>query len=99
MLRLPSNGETRLAIVSKRADIQVDVSDTNQLFLQSNPDWAVAFDPTPALARQGVALGPPHQLSASDVVVVDIFLEEKVATGEVGNLIHKAVDQVLKAAK
>ncbi|NRP20669.1 putative amino-acid ABC transporter-binding protein [Ensifer adhaerens] len=96
ILRLPTNDETRLAVVSRRADILVDASDTNQLFTQSNPDWAVALNPTPALARQGVAFGLPHQLSAADVEVINIFLEERVATGHIEELIRKAVDQVLK---
>ncbi|GLR56898.1 MULTISPECIES: substrate-binding periplasmic protein [Rhizobium] len=99
IMRLPGNDETRLAVTSKRADILVDASDTNQLFTQSNPDWAVAINPTPALAKQGVAFGLPHNLSAADVEVVDIFLEEKVATGHVDELIKKAVDEVLKGAK
>lgn len=99
ILRLPGNDETRLAVTSRRADILVDASDTNQLFTQSNPQWAVALNPTPALAKQGVAFGLPHQLSFSDVEVVNIFLEEKVATGEVDNMIKKAVDEVLKGSK
>lgn len=98
IMRLPSNDETRLAITSKRADILVDASDTNLLFRQSNPDWAVALNPEPALAKQGVAFGLPHQLSSSDKEVVDIFLEERVATGHVDALITKAVDEVLKAS-
>jgi polar amino acid transport system substrate-binding protein len=96
VLRLPSADETRLAVISKRADLVVDASDTNLLFAQSHPEWAVAFNPTPALAAQGVAFGLPLQMSASDVAVVNIFLEEKVATGEVEALIHKSVDNVLK---
>jgi len=96
ILRLPGNDETRLAVVSKRADILVDASDTNLLFTQSNPDWAVALNPTPALAKQGVAFGLPRQLSAPDVEVVNIFLEERVATGHVDELIRKAADKVLK---
>jgi polar amino acid transport system substrate-binding protein len=99
ILRLPGNDETRLAVVSRRADILVDASDTNQLFTQSNPDWAVALNPEPALAKQGVAFGVPHQLSAADVEVVNIFLEERVATGHVDELIRKAVDEVLKSAQ
>ncbi|WP_157264005.1 substrate-binding periplasmic protein [Azohydromonas aeria] len=98
VLRLPSADETRLAVISKRADLVVDASDTNLLFTQSNADWAVAFNPVPALASQGVAFGLPLQLSAADVAVVNIFLEEKVATGEVEALIRKASDQVLKVA-
>lgn len=97
LLRLPSNDETRLAVVSKRADILVDASDTNLLFTQSNPDWAVAFNPEPALAKQGVAFGMPYGLSAADAEVVNIFLEEKVATGAVDALIHDAVAQQLAA--
>ena len=99
VLRLPTNDETRLAVVSKRADILVDASDTNLLFTQSNPDWAVAFSPSPALAKQGVAFGLPQSLSAQDVEVVNIFLEERVATGHVDDLIRQSVDQVLAAGQ
>jgi polar amino acid transport system substrate-binding protein len=99
VLRLPSNDETRLALTSKRADMLVDASDTNQLLLQANPTWAVAMLPTPALAKQGVAFGLPRSLSAADVEVVNIFVEEAVATGQVDNYIRKAVDEVLKGAK
>ncbi|MDX8442897.1 transporter substrate-binding domain-containing protein [Mesorhizobium sp. VK25A] len=99
VLRLPGNDETRLALKSHRADILVDASDTNALFTQANPDWAVALNPTPALAKQGVAFGLPHSLSFSDVDVVNIFLEERVATGQVDELIKKANDEVLRGAK
>jgi polar amino acid transport system substrate-binding protein len=99
ILRLPTNDETRLALTSRRADILVDASDTNALFTQANPDWAVALNPAPALAKQGVAFGLPHGLSFSDVEVVDIFLEEKVATGHVDELIRKANDVVLKGTQ
>lgn len=99
ILRLPSNDETRLALTAKRADMLVDANDTNQLLLQSNPDWAVAFNPTPALTKQGVAFGLPKQLAYSDVEVVNIFVEEKVATGAVDGYIRKAVDEVLKSPK
>lgn len=99
IMRLPGNDEARLAVTSKRADILVDASDSNQLFVQANPDWAIALNPTPALAKQGVAFGLPRNMSAADVEVVNIFLEEKVATGHVDDLIRKAVDEVLKGAK
>ena len=99
ILRLPTNDETRLALTAKRADMVVDASDTNQLLVQSNPDWAIAFNPTPALAKQGVAFGLPKQLSYADVEVVNIFVDEKVATGAVDDYIRKAVDEVLKAPK
>ena len=59
----------------------------------------MVLTPTPALTKQGVSFGLPRQISAADVAVVDIFLEERVATGHVDELIHKAVDEVLKGAK
>ncbi len=99
ILRLPTNDETRLALTSKRADMLVDASDTNQLLLQANPTWAAVLKPTPALAKQGVAFGMPRSLSQADAEVVNIFVEELVATGQVDNYIRKAVDEVLKGAK
>jgi polar amino acid transport system substrate-binding protein len=99
ILRLPSNDETRLALKAKRADLLADASDTNQLLVQSNPDWAVVFNPTPPLAKFGVAFGLPKHLSYSDVEVVNIFVDDKVATGAVDGYIRKAVDEVLKATK
>lgn len=99
ILRLPTNDETRLALTSKRADMVVDASDTNLLLVQSNPTWAVALKPVPALAKQGVAFGMPRSLTAADAEVVNIFVEELVATGQVDGYIRKAVDEVLKGAK
>jgi polar amino acid transport system substrate-binding protein len=99
LLRLPSEDEARLAVISRRADFIAGGSDANQFFIQANPDWATSFNPNPALTKQGVAFGLPHQMSAQDVAVVNIFLEEKVATGEVDALVHKAVDEVLAAQK
>lgn len=99
ILRLPTADETRLALVSRRADILVDAADTNWLFTRSNPDWAVAFNPSPALAKQGVGFGLRREVSSSDVDVLDIFIEEKVATGAVDLLIKEAVDKTLELEK
>lgn len=99
VLRLPTNDETRLALTAKRADMLVDASDTNALLVQANPTWAVALKPTPALAKQGVSFGMPRNLSQADAEVVNIFVEEMVATGQVDAYIRKANDEVLKGAK
>lgn len=99
VLRLPTNDETRLALTAKRADMLVDASDTNALLVQANPAWAVAFKPAPALAKQGVSFGMPRNLTQADAEVVNIFVEELVATGQVDAYIRKANDEVLKGAK
>ncbi|MFD1807081.1 hypothetical protein ACFSHQ_00315 [Gemmobacter lanyuensis] len=46
-----------------------------------------------------MAFGLPAGLSAQDVEVVNIFLEERVATGHVEDLIRQSVDQVLAAGQ
>lgn len=96
VLRLPSEDEARLAVLSKRADLLAGGSDANQLFLQSHADTITTFAPQPALMKQGVAFGFPHQLSYTDIEAFNIFLEQKVATGEINAMFEKSVDEVLK---
>ncbi len=95
ILRLPSSDEARLAVMSRRADVLADPSDTNRLFVEANKDWAVAMAPTPAIAKQGVGFGLNAAFPAKDVAALNIFIEEKVATGQVDRLVDKAVQQVL----
>lgn len=98
VMRLPGVDETRLAVMSRRADVLVDASDTNVLFKEANKDWAVDVKPEPALAKQGVAFGLRDAVSWSDVQVLDIYLEEKVAQGEVDALVQKAARELLEKA-
>lgn len=97
ILRLPSNDETRMALMSRRADILVDASDTNTIYAKTNPDWAVMFNPTPALAEYGVGFGLPHHLSYSDIQVANIFIEQLRASGKVKAYIEKASAEVAAA--
>lgn len=99
IIRLPTSDETRLAVISKRADMIVDESDSNQMFVQANAGWAVTLSPAPALAKQGVAFGLRRDVSAADLQVLNIFLEDKVATGAVDELIKNAIAQELQASK
>ncbi|MBB3810415.1 substrate-binding periplasmic protein [Pseudochelatococcus contaminans] len=95
ILRLPSTEETRMALVSRRADVLVAPSDTNAIFAGINPDWAVLFNPTPALAEYGVGFGLPRHLSYSDVQVANIFIEQLRAAGKVKSFIDKATAEVI----
>lgn len=99
ILRLPGNDETRMAVISKRADVLVDQSDTNALFVQANPDWAKQVMPSPALAKQGVAYGLPHDLSFQDIEAFNIFIQERLDTGHMDELLRQANEEVLKATK
>ncbi|MDR3515735.1 MAG: transporter substrate-binding domain-containing protein [Azospirillaceae bacterium] len=99
ILRLPTNEEVNLAVESKRADIVANESAMNLLFVKGHQPWANVFEPVPALAHRGVGFGLPRSLSAADVQVINIFIEDQKATGEVDRLINEAIDQVLSASK
>lgn len=99
IMRLPGMDETRLAITAKRADVLVDASDTNWIFVEAHPDWAKAFTPNPALAKQEVAFGLRKDTSSGDIAELNTYLKQKVATGAVNALIKKAVRQTLDSGK
>lgn len=90
IMRLPGMDETRLAVMSKRADVLVDASDTNHLFAVANPDWTKEILPVPALAKQGVSFGLPRDATPSDLQVLNIYLTQRRETGEISALVDKA---------
>lgn len=99
ILRLPANDETRLALISRRADVLVDAADTNRIFAATNKDWAVDASPQPALLKQGIAFALRKNVSWSDVEVFNIYLEEKIAKGEVDRLVEMYTEQAISAAQ
>ncbi|WP_462402659.1 substrate-binding periplasmic protein [Pseudomonas sp. Marseille-QA0332] len=90
IMRLPGMDEARLAVMSKRADVLVDASDTNHLFALANPDWTREILPRPALAKQGVSFGVRRDISAADLEVLNIYLRQRRDTGEIQQLVDKA---------
>lgn len=98
IMRLPGNDESRLALMARRADVLVDASDTNHLFALANPDWAQEIMPAPALAKQGVSFGLPRAVSEADVEVLNIYLTQRRATGDIDRLVNQASAQA-NAAK
>lgn len=99
IMRLPGMDETRLAVMSRRADVLVDASDTNHLFAVANPDWAKEVLPSPALAKQGVAFGVRRDVSFADLQVLNIYLSQRRETGEIAALVDKASAEVNAAEK
>lgn len=99
IMRLPGMDETRLALMSRRADVLVDASDTNHLFAIANPGWAKEVLPQPALAKQGVAFGLRRDISFADLQVLNIYLTQRRATGEIAALVDKASAEVNAAEK
>lgn len=99
VMRLPGADETRLALTSKRADVLVDASDTNWLFVEANKDWAVAFTPNPPLAKQEVAFGLRKDTAQVDIAELNTYIKSNVAAGTVNSLINKAVRETLASSK
>ncbi|MES0885151.1 transporter substrate-binding domain-containing protein [Roseibium sp. SCP14] len=92
IIRLDGANEGRLAIISKRADVFATDSDIHRITILQNPDWAAQVLPEPAIAKQGIAFGLRKSVPLEDVQVLDIYLEEQVATGNVQRLYDAAVD-------
>lgn len=98
IMRLPGNDESRMALMARRADVLVDASDTNHLFALANPDWAAEVLPSPALAKQGVSFALPRSVSEADRDVLNIYLTQRRATGEIDQWVNQA-SQEANAAK
>ncbi|KAB0549940.1 transporter substrate-binding domain-containing protein [Pseudomonas argentinensis] len=99
IMRLPGMDETRMALMSRRADVLVDANDTNHLFALANPDWSKEILPEPALAKQGVSFGLRRDISPADLQVLNIYLTQRRETGEIDALIDKASAEVNATSK
>ncbi|BAP43138.1 periplasmic component of amino acid ABC-type transporter/signal transduction system [Pseudomonas sp. StFLB209] len=93
VMRLPGMDEARLAVMSKRADVMVDASDTNRLFAVANPGWTREVLPKPAMAKQGVSFGVRRDIAPADLQVLNIYLTQRRDTGEIDALVDKASQQ------
>ncbi|AET92711.1 amino acid ABC transporter substrate-binding protein [Burkholderia sp. KK1] len=99
IMRLPGFDETRLALMSKRADLLADDNMTNLLLTRAHPDWAEAFKPNPLLAQQGIAFGIRKDTPAADVAVLNQFIEKQKQSGAVNTLVDASVKQTVAATK
>ena len=95
IIRLDGANEGRLAIISKRADVFATDSDIHRITILKNPDWANQVLPEPAIARQGIAFAVRKSVPLEDVQVLDIYLEEQLATGNVQRLYEAAVKKMV----
>jgi len=91
ILRLPNIDDVRLAVSSRRADVAVADSVTNQMFINANKAWAVSSMPEPSLAQQGIAFGLRRSVPLDDIEAFNIFLEQKLADGTVQRLTDRYI--------
>lgn len=95
IMRLPGNDETRLALMSKRADLIADANITNMLLTEAHPEWALTIQPNPPLAQQEVAFGVRKDTPAADLAVLNSFLSAQIKSGAVNRLIKTSVQAML----
>ena len=98
LMRLPGSDETRMALMSRRADVLADANDTNHLFAMAN-SWAKEVLPVPALARQGVSFALARSTPAADLAQLDAYLSQRRASGEIDQLVDKASAQIIAGQK
>ncbi|SAL55260.1 extracellular solute-binding protein [Caballeronia arvi] len=99
IMRLPGNDETRLALMSKRADLLADANITNMLLTEAHPDWAATVQPTPPLAQQQVAFAVRKETPAADIALLNDYVGAQVKSGAVDKLIKTSVQAMLVANK
>ena len=78
IVRLPALDESRMAVVSGRADFLADDASTNYLFYLANREWAEVYTPDPPVSREGVCFGFRKSVSLEEVQVVDIVIRDAI---------------------
>ncbi|KER74584.1 MULTISPECIES: transporter substrate-binding domain-containing protein [Burkholderia] len=99
IMRLPGNDETRLSLISKRADLLADANITNMLLTEAHPDWSASFNPAPPLAQQEVAFGLRKDTPKADLDVLNGYLAQQIKSGAVNRLIKTSVQAMLVPGK
>jgi len=92
---LPGTDETRLALISRRADALSGDSIEVLPFIKANPQFTrVLLEP--ALARGYVAFGLSREMSAQDLAVLNIYLRARRDAGDFERMTLAAVEQAVK---
>ncbi len=99
IMRLPGFDETRLALMSKRADMLADDNMTNRLLGAAHPDWAVSFNPNPPLAQQGICFGVRKDTPTSDIAVLNKFIADEQKSGGVNAIVQQAMKETIASTK
>lgn len=99
IVRLPSTAGLGLALLSGRVDVSAQDSATNQLLQLAHPGKINILEAEPALMKQGISFGLPASVSWHDMQVLNIFLEEKVALGEVQAMLKHYSEVMLSQDK
>jgi len=95
---LPGADETRLALLSRRADAMAGDSGEVLPLIGGNPQFKrILLEP--ALAKGYVAFGLPREMSAADIAVFNIYLRQRRDAGDFDRLLEEAIEEAVAAAR
>ena len=97
--RLPDFDSSRMAVISKRADVLADDGEGNILFALSNSEWSATVVPDPAIAKQGVGYGFRSSVSLADIQTLNIVIEELRAKGIIANWMESYIQDIIARSK
>ena len=99
IIRVPDANGLNLALLSGRVDVAAADSTTNMLLSVAHQGKVELLEAEPALMKQGISFGLPPQVDAHDLAVLNIFLEEQVALGEVESSLEHWGEVYIEGAK
>lgn len=91
IMRLGATSELQLSLMSRRSDAVFDTSAANDIFATANPDALMVLRPNPALDKRGVSFGLRRDTSVADLQVINLFIQDNIASGHVDALIKQAL--------
>ena len=95
IMRLPGTDESRLAFLSKRADVLADDSATNMLTAAAHKDSVKVFEPNPPVMSQPAGFGLSKDVSDADMAVLNKYIEDQEKSGAIDKLTKQGVAQAL----
>ena len=94
VLRLPDIDSSRLALVSRRADILFEDADSNSIFEATNAQKWKSVHPNPPIAKQGIAFAVRLEAQPADLQALNIMIQNEVASGQVADLGKYYIEQL-----
>jgi len=94
---LPGTEETRLALLSRRADALAGDSGEVMPIIGANPEFKrILLEP--AIAKGYVAFGFSREMSSHDLAVFNIYLRQRKDAGDIDRMFDEALKEVVAAA-
>jgi len=95
---LPGTEETRLALMSRRADALAGDSGEVLPLIGANPDFKrILLEPS--IAKGYVAFGLSREMSTADLATFNIYIRQQKDAGVIDQMLDEAIKEVIAAAQ